>query len=211
MYSQDEIDPSEVKKRNLARKKVQDEMDELRKQVRELRKKEECGHKVEQDLEACLGYMKVLKKELDMIKEGSHATFLTAKKYISPKFNYGSKKEELLSKIKCITKEIKEAEKNLAEGGYTPEERQSIQERLTDHKTKHQEALLELKAIEQYNHTRFLEQKSAQENSSTEEAPPQATKEVKKHSLKKKADPKEFQTQQPNREQSNNFDPPPMI
>ena len=211
MHSQDEIDPSEVKKRNLARKKVQDEMDELRKQVRELRKKEECGHKVEQDLEACLGYMKVLKKELDMIKEGSHATFLSAKKYISPKFNYGSKKEELLSKIKCITKEIREAEKNLAGGGYTLEERQSIHERLMDYKTKHHEALLELKAIEQFNHTRFLEQKAVQGITPSDETHPQATIEVQKHSLKEKDDPEEFPTQQPKREQSNNFDPPPMI
>jgi hypothetical protein len=211
MYSQDEIDPSEVKKRNLARKKVQDEMDELRMQIRELRKKEESGHKVVQDLEACLGYMKVLKKELDMIKEGSHATFLTAKKYISPKFNYGSKKEELLSQIKCIAKEIKEAEKNLAGGGYTPEERQSIQERLMDRKTKHQEAQLELKAIEQFNHTRFLEQKAVQGNTSTDETPTQETKEVQKHNLKKKPDEAEFPKQEPNREQYNNFDPPPMI
>jgi DNA repair exonuclease SbcCD ATPase subunit len=211
MYSQDEMDPSEVKKRNLARKKVQDEMDGLRMQVRELRKKEESGHKVEQDLEACLGYIKVLKKELDMIKEGSHATFLSAKKYISPKFNYGSKKEELLSQIKCIAKEIKEAEKNLAGGGYTPEERQSIQERLMDYKTKHQEALLELKAIEQFNHTRFLEQKAVLRNTSIDETPSQATKEGHKHNLKKKSDATEFPKQEPNREQYNNFDPPPMI
>jgi hypothetical protein len=211
MYSQDEIDPSEVKKRNLARKKVQDEMDELRMQIRELRKKEESGHKVVQDLEACLGYMKVLKKELDMIKEGSHATFLTAKKYISPKFNYGSKKEELFSQIKCIAKEIKDAEKNLAGGGYTPEERQSIQDRLMDHKTKHQEALLELKAIEQFNHTRFLEQKAVQGNTSLDETPAQSTKEVQKHNLKKKSDETDFPKQEPKREQYNNFDPPPMI
>jgi hypothetical protein len=211
MYSQDEIDPSEVKKRNLARKKVQDEMDELRMQIRELRKKEESGHKVAQDLEACLGYMKVLKKELDMIKEGSHATFLTAKKYISPKFNYGSKKEELLSQIKCIAKEIKDAEKNLAGGGYTPEERQSIQDRLMDHKTKHQEALLELKAIEQFNHTRFLEQKAVQGNTSLDETLAQSTKEIQKHNLKKKSDETDFPKQEPNREQYNNFDPPPMI
>ena len=211
MYSQDDIDPSEVKKKILARKKVQDEMDQLRKQIRELRNKEASGQNVVQDIEACVGYLKVLKKEKDSIKEGSHTTFLSAKKLISPKLNYGSKKEELLATIKSLAKEIREVNKILTGGTYSAEERQSIQERLTDHKTKHQEALLELKAIEQYNHTRFLEQKSVQENSSTEEAPLQATKEVKKNSLKKKADPEEFPTQQPKREQSNNFDPPPMI
>ena len=211
MHYKDEIDPSEVKKRNLARKKVQDEMDELRKQIRELRKKEENGHKVDQDLEACLGYMKVLKKELDTIKEGSHATFLTAKKYISPKFNYGTKKEELLCSIKYIAKKIKDAEKNLAGGGYTSEERQSIHHELEDHKTKHLEALLELKAIEQFNHTRFLEQKAVQEITSADATPSPETKEVQKHILKKKADPKEFLEQKPDCEDFKNFDPPPMI
>ena len=211
MNSQDEIDPSEVKKRNLARKKVQDEMDELRKQVRELRKKEECGHKVEQDLEACLGYMKVLKKELHSIKESSHTTFLSAKKFISPKFNYGTKKEEILATIKSLAKEIREANQKLTGVGYSAEERQSIQEHLMDHKTKHQEALLELKSIEQYNHTRFLEQKAVQGITSIDETSPQETKKVQKHSSKKKSEVEEFPKQEPNREQYNNFDPPPMI
>ena len=211
MNSQDEVDPSEVKKRNLARKKVQDEMDELRKQVRELRKKEESGQKVQQDLEACLGYMKVLKKELHSIKESSHTTFLSAKKFISPKFHYGTKKEELLATIMSLAKEIREANQKLKGVGYSAEERQSIQEHLMDHKTKHQEALLELKAIEQYNHTRFLEQKAVQGITSIDDTPPQETEEVLKHSLKKKADEEELPKQEPNREQYNNFDPPPMI
>ena len=89
MYSQDDIDPSEVKKKILARKKVQDEMDQLRKQIRELRNKEASGQNVVQDIEACVGYLKVLKKEKDSIKEGSHTTFLSAKKLISPKLKIG--------------------------------------------------------------------------------------------------------------------------
>ena len=211
MYSQDDIDPSEVKKKILARKKVQDEMDELRKQIRELREKEASGGGFTQDIEACVGYLKVLKKELHSIKESSHTTFLSAKKLISPKFNYGTKKEELLATIKSLAMEIREANKKLTGGSYSADDRQSIQERLMDHKTKHQEALLELKAIEQFNHTRFLEQKAVQGITPSDETHPQATIEVQKHSLKEKDDPEEFPTQQPKREQSNNFDPPPMI
>ena len=209
--NEEEVNVSEIKKKSLARKKVQDEMDQLRKQIRELRNKEASGQNVVQDIEACVGYLKVLKKEKDSIKEGSHTTFLSAKKLISPKFNYGSKKVELLASIKSLAKEIREAEKKLTGGSYSSEERQDLLNLLEGSKSKHQEALLELKAIEQYNHTRFLEQKSVQENPSTEEASPQATKEVKKHSLKKKADEEEFFKQEPNREQYNNFDPPPMI
>ena len=80
MNSAEEMDPSESRKRNLARKKVQEEMDQLRIKIRQLRKEEKAGKRVEQDLDACLGYLKVLKKEMDSIKEGSHSTFLTAKK-----------------------------------------------------------------------------------------------------------------------------------
>jgi len=211
MNSKEEIEPSEVKKRNLARKKVQDEMDELRKQIRELREKEASGGGFTQDIEACMGYLKVLKKELHSIKESSHTTFLSAKKLISPKFNYGTKKEELLATIKSLAMEIREANKKLTGGSYSADDRQSIQERLMDHKTKHQEALLELKAIEQFNHTRFLEQKAVQEITSTDETPSPETKEVQKHILKKKADPKEFLEQKPDCEDFKKFDPPPMI
>ena len=211
MYSQDDIDPSEVKKKILARKKVQDEMDQLRKQIRELRNKEASGQNVVQDIEACVGYLKVLKKEKDSIKEGSHTTFLSAKKLISPKLNYGSKKEELLATIKSLAKEIREVNKILTGGSYSAEERQSIQERLMDHKTEHQVALLELKAIEQFNHTRFLEQKGVQENTSLDKTPPRKPKKLKSHLFKKEADQEESPEQEPNREQSNNFDPPAMI
>ena len=210
MY-EEEVNPSEIKKKNLVRKKVQDEMDGLRKQIRELRKREASGEKLAQDIEACVGYLKVLKKELHAIKEGSHTTFLSAKKLISPKFNYGSKKEELLAKIKSLANEIREAEKKLTGSGYSAEERQSIINELEQSKTKHQQALLELKAIEQFNHTRFLEQKAVQGITSIDEKPSLKTKDVQKYSLKKKADQEEFPKQEPNREQYNNFDPPPMI
>jgi len=211
MNSKEEIEPSEVKKRNLARKKVQDEMDELRKQIRELREKEASGGGFTQDIEACMGYLKVLKKELHSIKESSHTTFLSAKKLISPKFNYGTKKEELLATIKSLAMEIREANKKLTGGSYSADDRQSIQERLMDHKTKHQEALLELKAIEQFNHTRFLEQKAVQENRSLDKTPPRKPKKLKSHLFKKEADQDESPKQEPNREQYNDFDPPAMI
>ncbi len=43
MNSAEEMDPSESKKRNLARKKVQEEMDQLRIKIRQLRKEEKAG------------------------------------------------------------------------------------------------------------------------------------------------------------------------
>ena len=115
---------STIKQRILAKQKVQEEMDELRVQIRELKKQLKEGQKVDQDIEACLGYLKVLRKEMDSIKEGVHYTFLSAKKYISPKFDYGPKKENVLERVKLIEKEIAQKTKELTGGGYEAEQRE---------------------------------------------------------------------------------------
>ena len=49
---------------------------------------------------------------MDSIKEGVHDTFLSAKKYISPKFDYGTKKENVLERVKLIEKEIAQKQRN---------------------------------------------------------------------------------------------------
>lgn len=205
MSSEEQEDLSELKKRILARKKVQEEMEDLRGQIRQLRKKQAAGEQVEQDIESNLGYLKVLKKELDSIKEGNHETFLSAKKYISPKLNYGSKKEELLAKIKGLVKEIRAKEKELSGGGFDANQREKLQADLMEIKEKHQHALLELKAIEQYNHTRFLEHKALEET---------AKKEVEED-LAELPEPKPVEEspivkQTPDTTLSD-FNPPPMI
>ena len=154
---------STIKQRILAKQKVQEEMDELRVQIRELKKQLKEGQKVDQDIEACLGYLKVLRKEMDSIKEGVHDTFLSAKKYISPKFDYGTKKENVLERVKLIEKEIAQKTKELTGGGYEAEQREKINIELDTLSEQKQEASLELKAIDQFNHTRFMEQKAIEE------------------------------------------------
>ena len=74
-----------------------------------------------------------------------------------------------------------------------------------DSKAKHKDAMLELKAIEQFNHTRFLEHKAVEANSKQDEpldilspeenAPPQDTPSVKDSKENNYPD----------------FNPPPMI
>ena len=204
MSPKEQAEPSEVKKRILARRKVQAEMEDLRKQIRELRKKEENGQSVAQDIEACLGYLKVLKKEKDSIKEGNHETFLSAKKYISPKFNYGSKKEDLLAEIRQLAKEIRSKEKELAGGGYDADQRESLHNSLTEIKEKHRQAMLELKALEQFNHTRFLEQKEIEAIKLKEE----------EHNQGQKIEPivpDNLPMKQERKDSPSDFNPPPMI
>jgi len=160
---------STIKQRILAKQKVQEEMDELRVQIRELKKQLKEGQKVDQDIEACLGYLKVLRKEMDSIKEGVHDTFLSAKKYISPKFDYGTKKENILERVKLIEKEIAQKTKELTGGGYEAKQREKIKIELDTLIEQKQEASLELKAIDQFNHTRFMEQKAIEEKLKQEE------------------------------------------
>ena len=211
MNSSDQNELSEVKKRILAKKKVQEEMDDLRSKIKDLRKQESQGSSVERDIQSYLDYLKVLKKERDSIKEGTHTTFLDAKKLISPKLNYGSRKEEVLAKIKALTKKIRAMEKSLAGGGYDTAQRADFDVHLISLKEKHQEALLELKSIEQFNHTRFLEQKeSAQVNDSEENAVLDASLETgqpeqSREPLKQKPLPPK------NTDNFDNFTPPPMI
>ncbi len=192
----------------LARQKVQNEMNELRAQIKELRKQKEEGKKVDQDIEACLGYLKVLKKEIDSIKDRSHGTFLTAKKLISPKFNYGSKKEEILARIKKLATKVRNFEKQLTGGGLEKEQRDLLSSRLEEVKDLHKMALLELKALENYNHTRFLESTgedkkkkkilpvfAKKKKSNAEEPPPETPPGIKKEKISELTD----------------FTPPPMI
>lgn len=169
MNSNDEIEPSDIKKRILAKNKVQKEMDDLRVKIKELRKQQDQGRTVQQDIEAYLDYLKVLKKERDSIREGNHTTFLDAKKLISPKLNYGSKKEDALAKIRKLAQKIRATEKALAGGGYDSAQREELELFLRSTKDKHQDALLELKSIEQYNHTRFLEQKELEKGKNEED------------------------------------------
>ena len=208
MNQEEHAEQSEVKKRIIARQKVQEEMDDLRGQIRELRKKRDNGQSVDQDIEACLGYLKVLKKEKDSIKEGSHTTFLSAKKYISPKFNYGSKKEVLLAKIKQLAREIRLKEKELSGAGYDSAHRESMNTNLADLKEQHQAALLELKAIEQFNHTRFLEQKAVEESAQREER-----EDVIDHSAENKPSTPDIlsETKKMPPDGTDDFNPPPLI
>ena len=192
-----------------ARKKVLNEMEDLRSQIKELRKQKEMGRKVDQDIEACLGYLKVLKKEIDSIKESSHTTFLTAKSLISPKFNYGSKKEEILARIKKLATKIRSFEKQLTGGGLESEQRNLLNDRLEEVRDLHKNALLELKALENFNHTRFL-QSVGEEGKKAKKILPVFAKKKKKNSdaLPPVRAPEVHKNSLP---EAPDYNPPPMI
>jgi len=161
--SSDEEELSEVQKRILAKNKVLQEIADHKTKLRLLKKKYKEGHNVSQDIDGAEGYVEVLKKELISIQEGSHSTFLAAKKTISPKFNVDTKKGKILSNIRTLAKDIRECEAFLSGGDRTREENEDVRKKLEVLRADHAEAQQELKALSQFNHTRFLEMKEAQQ------------------------------------------------
>ena len=203
----DEEELSEVQKRILAKNKVRQEIADHKTKLRLLKKKYKEGHNVSQDIDGAEGYIEVLKKELISIQEGSHSTFLAAKKTISPKFNVDTKKGKILSKIRTLAKDIRESEAFLSGGGRVREENEDVRKKLEVLKADHAEAQQELKALSQFNHTRFLEMKEAQQELTENEDVAvenisDATEAVESITPAVKPKPTETRT---------DFNPPPMI
>ena len=203
----DEEELSEVQKRILAKNKVRQEIADHKTKLRLLKKKYKEGLNVSQDIDGAEGYIEVLKKELISIQEGSHSTFLAAKKTISPKFNVDTKKGKILSKIRTLAKDIRESEAFLSGGGRTREENEDVRKKLEVLKADHAEAQQELKALSQFNHTRFLEMKEAQQELTENEDVvveniSDATEAVESITPAVKPKPTETRT---------DFNPPPMI
>ena len=203
----DKEELSEVQKRIIAKNKVRQEIADHKTKLRLLKKKYKEGHNVSQDIDGAEGYVEVLKKELISIEEGSHSTFLAAKKTISPKFNIDTKKGKILSEIRTLAKNIRESEAFLSGGGRTREENEDVRKKLEVLKADHAEAQQELKALSQFNHTRFLEMKEAQQELTENEDVvveniSDATEAVESITPAIKPKPTETMT---------DFNPPPMI
>jgi len=203
----DEEERSEVQKRILAKNKVRQEIADHKTKLRLLKKKYKEGHNVSRDIDGAEGYIEVLKKELISIQEGSHSTFLAAKKIISPKFNVDTKKGKILSKIRTLAKDIRECEAFLSGGDRTREENEDVRKKLEVLRADHAEAQQELKALSQFNHTRFLEMKEAQQElTENEDVAVENISDVPEavESLTPGVKPKPTETM-------TDFNPPPMI
>ena len=102
-----------------------------------------------------------------------------------------------------------ELQKKHLRGWFDSSQREKLDAHLKDTREKHQEALLELKSIEQFNHTRFLEQKELTELSNQqgkeEEASAQESN-LKKPSIK---DLKTTPHQERGSSANSDFNPPP--
>lgn len=148
---------SPKQKERASRALVRQELREQRQLLRELRKRLKGGENLSDDIEACQGQIELLYKELQAIEEGGHTTFLEAKEAIAPKMNYAEKKENLKQQIKDIKKEISILEETLYQPNLSDEQRDDIISDLSKFKDELEDLDEEMNALNQFNHTRFVE------------------------------------------------------
>jgi len=143
-------------KDSIHRSKVRMKMVKLRTQLKELLQEE--GQ--QSDIDSCKGEIEVLRKELQSLEEGGHTTFIKAKQMLEPKKNLSTKGKKIDTKVKFLKIRLKNAEKKLNEQDSSPKLKEKQQEIVEDLKEQLQSLSGERQAIENFNHTRFVQLKS---------------------------------------------------
>ena len=143
-------------KDRIHRSKVRMKMTKLRTHLKELQQ----GEGQQSDIDSCNGEIEVLRKELQSLEEGGHTTFIKAKQMLEPKKNLSTKgknrheSEVFKNSFKKCGKKLKEEEIS------SPKLKEKQQEIVEDLKEQIQSLGGERKAIENFNHTRFVQLKS---------------------------------------------------
>ena len=143
-------------KDRIHRSKVRMKMVKLRTQLKELLQEE--GQ--QSDIDSCNGEIEVLRKELQSLEDGGHTTFIKAKQMLEPKKNLSTKGKKIDTKVKFLKIRLKNAEKKLNEQDSSPKLKEKKQEIVEDLKEQLQSLSGERQAIENFNHTRFVQLKS---------------------------------------------------
>jgi hypothetical protein len=142
------------------RSKIRMKMSSLRIKLKELEEGVRLGEVQQSDVDSCKGEMEVLRKELQSLEEGGHTTFIKAKSMLEPKKNLSSKGKKLDWKNKLLNTRLKGAKKKLMqEGDSSPNLKKKQQEIVEDLKAQIQSLVGEREAIQNFNHTRFVQLK----------------------------------------------------
>ena len=139
------------------RTKVRQRMRELRKQLEEMELSRQAGQENGADIEACMGEIQVLKKEMQSIEEGGHTTFVAAKEMLEPKKDVGAKNRNIQFRRVELNRSIAKLEGDLTKSDLSPEGRQEILAELAKLKEDRIALKQENQALKEYNHTRFME------------------------------------------------------
>jgi polyhydroxyalkanoate synthesis regulator phasin len=138
-------------------------MSNLRTRLKDLQKEVITGESQQSDVDACKGEIEVLRKELQSLEDGGHTTFIKAKTMLEPKKNLSSKGKKLEWKTNLLKTRLKSAEKKLLqEEGSSSKLKDEQQKIVDDLKDQIQMLGVERNAIDNFNHTRFVQLKNQQ-------------------------------------------------
>jgi len=139
------------------RAKVYVQLHKLRRQIKQLQAGTRSPSAKKEKIESLRGEVTVLEKELQSFQEGGHTTFLQAKKMLEPKKGISGKKHRIKWKKSQIEIRLKDVEEQLTEPDLDKELHDGLKAQME--KFRHQLALLqqENEALEDYNHTRFVQ------------------------------------------------------
>ena len=150
-------------KDRIFRSKIRMKMSNLRSRLKELQQEVITGESQQSDVDACKGEIEVFRKELQSLEDGGHTTFIKAKTMLEPKKNLSSKGKKLELKAKLLKTRLESAEKKLLKEDGNSFKLKSKQQKIVDD-LKEQIQMLgaERTAIDNFNHTRFIQLKNQQ-------------------------------------------------
>ncbi len=125
-------------------------------QLIDQRKKLQSERAAQSDIESNEGEIDVIRKELKSIEDSGHTVFISAKKMLEPKKELSQKEKKISWKrkhleirLKSLRKDVDSEEKNSDQKAALNLKIQKIHEELKG-------LTLELNAVKDFNHTRFL-------------------------------------------------------
>ena len=145
------------------RSKIRMKMSNLRTKLKNLQQEVITGESQQSDVDACKGEIEVLRKELQSLEDGGHTTFIKAKTMLEPKKNLSSKGKKLEWKTNLLKTRLMSAEKKLLQEKGSSSELENKQQKIVDDLKEQMQMLgMERNAIDNFNHTRFVQLKNQQ-------------------------------------------------
>ena len=109
------------------------------------------------ELEEVSGEMEVLRKELQSVEDSGHTVFMSAKQMLAPKKELSQKQKKISWKKKHIEILLNSLNKDLGDQKNSPEERLLINNKIAKFQKELTELNQEQNAVNDLNHTRFLD------------------------------------------------------
>ncbi len=152
-------------KERALRSKVRNQLGELIRKRNEM----QAGGADKSEVEEISGQIEVLKKELQSVEDGGHTVFMSARQMLGPKTELSKKEKKINWKKRHIEIRIKSLRKDLASMESSPEEKEDINKKLSKFEKELADLNQEMRAVEDFNHTRFMDSQKSQGQENVQE------------------------------------------